>query len=132
MITQNGFLWVSSYGAFVHTLQGEGAGRGQKEKGKVLTAGKPTWPSGTFSDLERECLTGVIGETAEQPTENTLKTFIAHVFGTNRINSLAAMPAHGPRNKKAHDWQISAVLFCLSQLWTSFFFPQGCGIQFSA
>lgn len=34
-----------------------------KKKG-TDTARKPTWPSGTSSDLERECLTGVVGGTA--------------------------------------------------------------------
>lgn len=46
--------------------------------------------------MERECLTEVVGGTAEQPTEDTLRNFIAHIFCTDRTNSLDAMPAHAP------------------------------------
>ena len=72
-----------------------------KRKG-TDTARKPTRPSGTASDLEREYLTGLVGGTAEQPTEDTLKNFITQIFGIDRINSLDAMPARWGTGTSRH------------------------------
>lgn len=96
------------------TLRREGSWQRQGTN----TARKPR-PSGTSSALERECLTGVAGGTADQPTQGTSRGFTAQVFG--RTTSLVTMPAHwGTGRSLAHAWQISAALFHLSQLWTLF------------
>lgn len=52
------------------------------------TARKPR-PSGTSSALERECLTGVAGGTADQPTQGTSRGFTAQVFGRTM-----SLPSH--------------------------------------
>lgn len=66
------------------TLRREGSWQRQGTN----TARKPR-PSGTSSALERECLTGVAGGTADQPTQGTSRGFTAQVFG--RTTSL---PSH--------------------------------------
>lgn len=79
----NGFLWVSSYSA-LPCANSAGRGALQQSKWKGSNAAmKPTQPSGIFSDLERECLTGVAGGTAQQPTGDTSRnciTFFNYYF----------------------------------------------------
>lgn len=92
---------------------------------------KPTQPSGIFSDLERECLTGVAGETAQQPTEDTLRNCITFFFSTSTeffTRCYASTLGH-----MAGTWlaDLSCPVSPLPLQW-AFFPTQGCGFQFSA
>lgn len=60
---------------------------GSRQRQGSNTAQKPTQPSGTFSALERECLTGADGGSADQPTQGTSRGFTAWVFGRTSLPS---------------------------------------------
>lgn len=84
----DGFLQGSSYSTLVHTLQ-----EGSWQKEWYHTARQSPRPPGIFSTLERECLTGVFGGTAEHPPQDNLKSLTAHVFGAAWADSLGATSA---------------------------------------
>lgn len=73
------------------TLRREGSWQRQGTN----TARKPPRPSGTSSALERECLTGVAGGTADQPTPRTPQ----EVFGRTTSHPSRHASTLGDRQK---------------------------------
>lgn len=132
----NGFLWVSSYSA-LPCANSAGRGALQQSKWKGSNAAmKPTQPSGIFSDLERECLTGVAGGTAQQPTGDTSRNCITFFFNYYFLIISTGLFTRCYASTLGHVagmWL--ADLSCpVSPLPCGgrFFPPQGCGFQLSA
>lgn len=101
---------------------------GSEQRQGTDTAWKPTRPSGISSALERECLTGVAGGSADQATQGTSRGFTAWVCGRTSLPRHRASTL-GDRQKKPGT--CLADLCCPVSALPVLDFFQGCRIQFS-